>query len=179
MYALINRLTTKKFFWSGILFIIIVNVFIFPFFPRFFGVTDFDLKKILDLQFGFDAGYVNNVLEDLGEKGRHVYLLSTLLIDTPYAMIYGFVYTVLINFLLRKSSIRLSFLVFLPLFISLFDLLENAFTIKFIISYPEIPSYLVPFASLFNRLKWLSAGLSFLTVLVVIINIMYKNRKKA
>ena len=177
MLALINRLTNKKFLWFGILFILIVNVIIFPFFPKLFGITDFDVGKILDLQFGFDAGYVKDLLEDLGEKGRYVYLLSTLLIDMPYAVIYGFVYAVLINFLLRNSSVKISFLMFLPLLISIFDVLENIFTVNFLLSYPEIPVRLVSYASISNRLKWLFAVLTLLTVSVLIIYIMYKSRK--
>ncbi len=179
MYALINRLTTKRFLWFGFLFILSVNVVIFPFFPGLFGVTDFDTKQIFDLQFGFDTGYAKNFLAELGDKKRHVYMLSTLLIDTPYAMIYGFVYAVLINFLLGKSSVNISFLTLFPFLISIFDLIENAFTVKFLLSYPDISSTLVSLASFANRLKWLSAALTLIMILVLIINIMYKSLKKA
>ncbi len=121
---------------------------------------------------------VSMTLAQYLEKVRYVYLLSTFLIDIPYAVIYGFVYAVLINFLLRKSSVKISFLMFLPLLISIFDVLENIFTVNFLLSYPEIPVRFVPLASISNRLKWLFAVLTLLTVSVLIINIMYKSRKK-
>ena len=57
---------------------------------------------------------------------------------------YGFVYAVLINKMLAGSNQKMRFSVYLPFAISFFDVLENAFTINFLLEYPQITPAFVP-----------------------------------
>ena len=176
MYSLINRLTTKTNIIAGLVFILIINLLVFP---VLFGAYNIDIKSIFDVQFGFDTVFVQNLLDNLGAKGRYGYMIATLLVDTPYAVIYGFVYAVLINKILVRGKQKMRFFVYLPFVISFFDVLENAFTINFLLEYPHITSEFVPVASVANRLKWTFAVLAILVFFVSLIILMYKKRQKA
>ena len=175
MYSLINRLTTKTNIIAGLVFIIIIILLVFP---VLFGAYNIDIKSIFDVQFGFDTVFVQNLLDNLGEKGRYGYMVATLLVDTPYAIIYGFVYAALINKMLVGSKQKMRFLVYLPFAISFFDVLENTFTINFLIQYPQITTTFVPVAAMANRLKWTFATLTILVFFVLLIILMYKKRQK-
>ena len=152
---------------TGVLFILLVNLVLFPLFTP----EKLELKLILDLHFGFSLQYVKQVLSIIEAAGRKKYLLSTLFIDTPYALIYGFVYALIIARLSQKISTKIRSIVMLtPFLISLFDLIENAGITYFIISYPNIQRNIVYFVSLANQLKWVFALLTAGVVLFLLIN---------
>jgi len=131
------------------------------------------LKKtflyILDLQFGFDKHFVQNLMTELQPEGRKHYLLTTLFINTPYALI--------IILLGKKCGIKdrlLQYLIVLPLLISLFDLIENMGIIYFIKSTPNISDGMVALFSLANQLKWTLLLLTFFLGLGMILKWAYQ-----
>jgi hypothetical protein len=163
---------------SGFLLIIMVNLVLFPYFASLMG-NHFTIESILDLQFGFENSYVQRLLNYLGKKGRNAYLYSTLFVDIPYLIIYGFTYAFLIAYFAkkkRKDSSYWNYLILLPLLISFFDLLENigiVYLLKHPFSYQE---KWIPFISLANQMKWIFAGLTLSGFLLLL---LYKKPKKS
>lgn len=151
----------------GIVLILIINFVVFPYFPRLFGIS-IPLSSILDLQFGFENDFVRRLLNILGEKGREVYFLSTLCVDIPYAIIYGFTYALSMAYLLkRKAMYSFRFLVLLPLLIGFFDLLEN-FGILYLLQNPfTYDEKRVFYISWANKMKWIFSLLTILSFLFV------------
>ena len=165
-----NRSNSKNII-LGIIFILLVNLVIFP----FFSSENVNAGNILDLHFGFSVKDVLNILSEMKQEGRKMYLLTTLLIDTPYAIIYGFVYAIIIVALLKKKITKANqYLIFTPFFISLFDLLENSGIVYFILKYPNINSFASTSVSFFNQLKWIFATITLLIVLFLVIKLYLK-----
>jgi len=179
MIYFLEKHCSKKKIIIGVIYIAFINLIAFPFFPKLFEAT-YTHTGILDLHFGFDTNEVLNILRTLGTAGRQIYFLSTLLIDFPYALIYGFIYSFILIFLLKKTQIykRVRYFVFLPFFISFFDIIENSFIIYFINAFPNINSLAVVIASFSNQLKWIFAALTALSVLSVLLKIIYQKLKK-
>ncbi len=151
----------------GMAFILFINLVVFP----FFASNEVDLKTILDLKFGFSPSEVISSLSSMHENGRKRYLLTTLLVDTPYALIYGFVYAFILFSLLQNTRMKnISFLLFIPFFISLFDLVENMGIITFILQFPHINSRFVSIISVANQLKWIFAFITIAIALILIGN---------
>ena len=179
---ILERYSTKKSIMIGIGFIIFINSIAFPFFPMLFSDSNLITGKILDVQFGFSPETVHELLSSMTEKGRHIYYLSTIIIDIPYALIYGFVYSFLIIFLLKKRKHislqikKFQILILLPFLITLFDLIENGGILYFITSYPQIDPAVVGFISLSNQLKWIMAGVSFISIAYLFIRIKFFNK---
>lgn len=102
MISFLEKHTQRRNIIIGLLVIVIINVVIFPLFPQWVIGRSIPLDGILDLQFGFSVEQVHSLMSALGEDGRYAYRLSTILVDIPYAMIYGFVYSFILIALLKK-----------------------------------------------------------------------------
>ncbi|MCK5776032.1 MAG: hypothetical protein KAH25_07650 [Bacteroidales bacterium] len=180
----LEKYSTRKNILIGIGFIIFINVIAFPLFPMLFSDSNIIAGKILDIQFGFMPIMVQELLFSMTEKGRHIYYLSTIIIDIPYAITYGFVYSFLIIFLLKKQKDNklnkrtCRMLVFTPFLITLFDLIENGGILYFITSYPQINPTVVGFISLSNQLKWIMAGLSFIIIMYLSLSVFIRSKKR-
>ncbi len=151
----------------GFVIIILFNLILLPGFPKIFSVPG---NYPLDLKFGYSPAEAYKLLSDMGGKGRTVYLLSEIIIDWPYAVIYTFVYSVVI--IAVYKNFRFSFrkyLIWAPLFLGIFDLLENSGIVLMIALFDykiTAPAYA---ASMFTKLKWSFAVLTFLLVLIGLI----------
>lgn len=171
---LFNKATIKRII-LGISLIIFINLVVFPYFPHWFGIH-LPAKSSLDLQFGFENGYVRRLLNILGSKGRKVYFYFTLFIDIPYLFLYGFTFSLLFAYLIKrkKPSRFFNFILFFPLFISLFDLLENTGIIYLMKNPYSYNEKWVPYISIANQLKWI---FSLLTLGVLIGLLLLKKEK--
>ena len=180
----IEKYSTRKNILIGIGFIIFINAIAFPLFPMLFSNSNIIAGKILDIRFGFTPKTVQELLFSMTENGRHIYYLSTIIIDIPYALIYGFVYSFLIIFLLKKQNDKglkkkkLHALAFTPFLITLFDLIENGGILYFITSYPQIDTAIVGFISLSNQLKWVFAGLNFILIMYLSLSVFIRPIKR-
>ena len=100
----------------GLIFIaIIICAFIFQNLP--FDVFD----NMLDLKYGYSRNDVENVFNILGLEGRQIYVLSALILDTIFPILYV-IFFIGIRYLLKLN--RFSFVIFLIL-IGVIDILEN------------------------------------------------------
>jgi hypothetical protein len=163
----LNKYASKKNILIGILLILVFNIFLLPKFSELFLGTKIDIKEILDIKFSYTTTDAYSLFENLGESGRNAYQLSEFFIDIPYAIIYGFTYTLVIFFLLKRNKIKkLNYLILAPLFISIFDVLENTGIIIMLTKYPIKLDTLCHLTSIFTSLKWIFAIITFIIVLV-------------
>ncbi len=171
----LKRYSSKKFLFIGFGVILLVNLVLFPMFPKLFDLEILP-NEILDLKFGYNSLEVQHIFDNLQEKGRFVYQLSTLFIDIPYLIFYSFYYAVLLNYLFeRKQLIKFASLILLPFCIGTFDLFENIGIITLLNKYPVLNNNVVLFSSLATILKW---SFAILTILTVILLIFSRERKK-
>jgi hypothetical protein len=100
----------------GLIFIAIIScAFIFQNLP----LDVFD--NMLDLKYGYSRNDVENVFNILGLEGRQIYVLSALILDTIFPILYVNFF-IGIRYLLKLN--RFSFVIFLIL-IGVIDILEN------------------------------------------------------
>lgn len=157
--------TTKRNITIGIILIVIFNVMLLPKFPKLVSTKKVAVKSILDLKFSYTADTVYTIFEDLGEIGRNAYQSSEIIIDFPYAIIYGFTYAFLILFLLKINKLyKLYYLSLVPFFISWFDILENTGILIMLSKYPTKLETICNLTSTFTSLKWVFAGFTFLII---------------
>jgi len=126
--------------------------------------------KLLDMMpTGYNAEYVNSLLNTLGDKGRDAYLFYQLPIDMIYPFLFGVSYCLVLAYFLNrlgKLESYLFFLCFLPLFSGLFDYFENIGIITMLNSYPDNSIILTKATNVFSVLKS-----SFTTIYFIILTI--------
>ncbi len=131
--------------------------------------------KILDMMpLGYDPGYVNTLLNALGEKGRQAYLYNQIPVDLFFPFFSGITYCLLIAFFLNKlGKLNGNYFIFcfVPLFAGLFDYCENTGIISMLRSYPGNSILLSQITNVFSVLKssFTTFYLSILIILLIII----------
>jgi len=180
MMRFIEKNASKPNIIYGLLFIVFIITIGFPLFPKLFTDQTIPIKTILDLQFGFTPEFAHELLDNLQDDGRKAYRLTTLFVDIPYALIYGFIYSFILVVLLKKTKnwSKYKLIILVPLLISLFDLLENVGILLLIKTYPNTSTSISVFTSWSNQLKWIFAFITFLLVLFNIIILTAKKFKK-
>lgn len=127
--------------------------------------------KLLDMMpTGYNAEYVNSLLNTLGDKGRDAYLFNQLPIDMIYPFFFGVSYCLVLAYFLNKLGkieSYLFYLSFLPLFSGLFDYFENIGIITMLNSYPDNSIILTQTTNVFSVLK------SFFTTIYFIILVIF------
>ncbi len=68
-FMFLDKFTTKKFLLFGLGVILFVNIVLFPFLPKVFGIS-ISPENILDLKFGYNKTDVFNIFNNLKEEGR-------------------------------------------------------------------------------------------------------------
>ncbi len=142
----------------GMAFIVLVNAVLFPLAARrMTAVTGFQ-PKILDIRLYYGPAAVTELMAQLGPGGRALYRRSTLLIDVPYALVYGLVYALGIIALFKRAAPRWHALIVFPFLTSFFDLLENAVIITATSRYPASVYPLDAVSGIATCAKWLCAA---------------------
>jgi len=162
LFKIINKYGSKKNIIFGIFIIIVFNVILFPKFAELFLGVKIDIKSILDVKFSYTTTMAYTLFNHLGKDGRNAYKLSELLIDIPYAIIYGFVYTFILNSFKKLKNYKA--LILVPLLISFFDLLENSGIIFMLTKYPIKLAIICNLTSIFTSLKWIFAIVTFVLI---------------
>lgn len=113
--------------------------------------------KLLDiLPTGYNAEYVNSLLDALGTEGRNAYLFQQIPLDLIYPFLFGITYCLLFAFIINKLGKQDSFLFylcFIPIFSAIFDYLENIGIITMLKSYPENTTTISQLTNIFSILK--------------------------
>jgi len=124
---------------------------------------------MLDVKFGFSVVEAKSALTSLGSNGRSAYLFLLLLVDVPYALIYGFTFSCLFGAVLKRfPPAKFKVLMLLPFVVSFFDVLENAGGVYLIREYPYLSEVSVAFTSTVNMLKWISAAIVFFVFVILL-----------
>ena len=126
---------------------------------------------------GYSAGYVNSLLNNLGEKGRDVYLYNQIPLDMIYPFLFGTTYCLLLAFIIKKlgkKESNLFYLCYIPLFAGLFDYFENIGIIMLLVSYPDNAIILSQTTNIFSVLKSTFTTISFIILIICLIALVLK-----
>ena len=126
--------------------------------------------NMLDLELFYSKENVIENFSTMGPDGRSIYVLSSLLLDTVYPILYLSLFLGA-YFKLFKSS---KAIILFPITAFSFDILENLQITRLSLNFPNINETHVYLSSLTTSLKWIAIAI---TVLVLIYGII-KRRKK-
>jgi hypothetical protein len=129
--------------------------------------------KLLDMiPTGYNAEYVNTLLNKLGNQGRDAYLFNQIPIDMFYPFLFGISYCLLLAYILNKLG-KLKgyyfYLCLIPLFSGLFDYFENIGIITMLNSYPDNSIILTQITNVFSILKSCFTTIYFIILLLFLI----------
>ena len=127
-------------------------------------------SNMLDLELFYGKENVVRNFNALGPDGRSIYILSSLLLDTVYPILYLSLFLGAYFKLFRSSKVIL----FVPVTAFSFDILENLQITRLNLNFPNINEAHVYLSSMTTSLKWIAIAI---TVLVLIYGII-KRRKK-
>ena len=105
---------------------------------------------------GYSFSYASELLDELGNEGRSLYLYRQLPLDFIYPGLFAVTYSLLLVWLFRKYfniNSNIYYLGFVPILAGVFDCLENIFIIKMITSFPDLQMNTVKVASALTILK--------------------------
>ena len=127
-------------------------------------------SNMLDLELFYNKENVIENFSTMGPDGRRIYVLSSLLLDTVYPILYLSLFLGAYFKLFRSSKvIRL-----VPITAFSFDILENLQITRLNLNFPNISETHVYLSSMTTSLKWAAIAI---TVSVLIYGII-KRRKK-
>ena len=125
---------------------------------------------MLDLELFYGKEDVVKNLDAIGPDGQNIYILSSLILDTLYPILYTSLFIGAYVKLYKSSQLIL----FLPLTAFSFDILENLQIIRLILNFPNINETHVYFSSMTTSLKWIAIVI---TISVLIYGIIKKRIK--
>lgn len=167
---IINNLNGKRililFIMTSIIYTIMLTVSIPEVMSYSGGLDLLDMMPV-----GYDAIYVNQLLNSLGEEGRHAYLYNQIPWDMVYPLLFGITYCLILAYFFKKLDkleSPLFNLSYLPLFAGLFDYFENIGIVLMLNAYPGNLDILSKISNIFSLLKSLTTTIA-LTILLVLL----------
>ena len=127
-------------------------------------------ENMLDLEFFYNEGTVVKYFNAMGSDGRSVYVLSSLLLDTIYPILYTSLILGAYSKLFKSSQAIL----FLPITAFSFDILENIQITMLNLNFPNINKTYVYFSSMTTSAKWIAV---LFVILILIYGIIRKKKK--
>lgn len=162
-----GRIIIPLFLFAGIVYTIMMTITI----PKVMSFSDG--MKILDMMpTGYNAAYVNTLLNTLGEKGRNAYLFNQIPLDMIYPLLFGISLCLILAYILKrlgKLESSLFYICFLPLFSALFDYFENIGVITILNSYPANSNLLAQTTNVFSVLKSTTTTINFIILIALLI----------
>ena len=125
---------------------------------------------MLDLELFYSKENVVENFSTMGSDGRSIYLLSSLLLDTVYPILYLSLFLGAYSKLFKSSKA----IMLVPITAFSFDILENLQITRLNLNFPNISETHVYLSSMTTSLKWAAIAI---TVSVLIYGII-KRRKK-
>lgn len=149
--------------------------------PHIYKITNG--VRILDMMpTGYDYSYVIQLMEALGETGRHYYLYRQLPIDLVYPFFFAISNYLIIGWLLKKlhkADTKWIALCFLPIVAGCFDYAENFSVISILNSYPVISESMVWLSNLFTVLKSSITTIALVVLISLLMMYLYKRFSKS
>lgn len=161
------RTTVFLFILTQIVYVFMLTVTI----PHVRGYADdmelFDLRPT-----GYSADYAHDLLDALGEEGRHAYLVRQLPADAIYPALFAVSYALLLTLLFRygfRSSGSIQHLNGVPVLAGLLDYLENIGIGLMLARFPDFSPWLAGVTSLLSIAKSVATTLTFTLVLIGVV----------
>ena len=126
--------------------------------------------NMLDLELYYGKENVVRNFNAIGSDGRSVYVLSSLILDTLYPILY----TSLILGAYVKLFKSPGVILYIPLIAFSFDILENLQITRVILNFPNVNETHVSLASTATSFKWIAI---LVTISVLIYGIIKKRKK--
>lgn len=158
----LNYVSQKK---SQIIIFILFNLCGLAFILLPYGIV----WNMLDLNFSYTSADVFKSFYQMGEKGRYINLYSTLILDT----IYPILYTSLILGAYVKLFKNNNLILFIPVTVFLFDIIENINIVYMNVSYLDLNETQVMFASMTTSIKWFAV---IIMISLIIVGFLKKNK---
>ena len=151
---------------SQITIFVLLNIcgFIFIFLPHNI------FANMLDLELFYDKNNVIKNFNAIGPDGRSIYVLSSLLLDTVYPILYTSLFLGAYSKLFRSSKVIL----LAPITAFSFDILENLQITRLNLSFPNINETNVYLSSMTTSLKWIAIVIA-ITILIYGVVMKRKN----
>lgn len=134
--------------------------------------------EILDMMpAGYDFQYVIQLMESLGETGRHYYLFTQIPIDLLFPFFFAISNCIIIVWFLKKIGKLDTFwylACYLPLFAGFFDYAENISIISILNNYPEIEQNSVLVSNFFSVMKSSLTTIALSVLLIIILVFLFK-----
>ena len=127
-------------------------------------------SNMLDLEFFYSKENVIENFSTMGPDGRSIYVLSSLLLDTVYPILYLSLFHGAYFKLFSSSKVIL----LVPITAFIFDIFENLQITRLNLNFPHISETHVYLSSMTTSLKWIAIAI---TVSVLMYGII-KRRKK-
>ena len=151
---------------SQIIIFVLLNIcgLIFLFLPHNI------FTNMLDLELYYGKENVVRNLNAIGPDGRSVYVLSSLILDTLYPILYTSLILGAYVKLFKSSGVIL----FIPLIAFSFDILENLQITRLLFNFPSVNETHVFLASMSTSFKWIAISIA---ISVLIYGIIKKRKK--
>ena len=151
---------------SQIIIFVLLNIcgLIFLFLPHNI------FTNMLDLELYYGKENVVSNFNAIGPEGRSVYVLSSLILDTLYPILYTSLILGAYVKLFKSSGVIL----FIPLIAFSFDILENLQITRLVLNFPNVNETHVSLASMATSFKWIAI---LITASVLIYGIIKKRKK--
>jgi hypothetical protein len=137
---------------------------------------------VLDTRFSYTQEEVLTDFERLGPDGRVLYAVIVGHLDMVYPMVFGFLFVLILAYLLRNVTHPKSnwmFLALLPVLAIFFDYLENFNTLHLLKTFPNITEEAVSRGEKFTFLKHILGLTSVATILTLsVVLVVRKIRKR-
>lgn len=119
---------------------------------------------------GYDAAYLRDYFDRLGQEGRAYYLWRQLPLDMLYPALFAAAYLPAVLFLLRKTHLAggWKLLAALPAAACACDYAENLLLIRLLAAHPEQPLWAAQAASVFTVGKSAAGAATFAAILLLI-----------
>ncbi|HUW14675.1 MAG TPA: hypothetical protein VM537_33450 [Anaerolineae bacterium] len=130
-----------------------------------------------ELLFVYSPHELYSSFEGYREQGRKVYALGTATIDMAFPVASALFQGILITMLVRRvfpSRPRWQRLNLLPSGAALLDVTENLGLLVMLLVYPSRLTALAVVTAVVTVLKWTMVGISFLTILVLAVGVVYR-----
>ena len=157
----------------GIVFILIINLIIFPMFgDRLLQVAP-NAETIFDLSFYYTPEQAYQKLISYGLEGRRLIPVFSL-IDYAYIFIYVTTYYLLLQKLIARSGFPYSKFIFLPFIVGALDLFENISYTVMLRAFPTPSPLIAQFTTVVTMTKWVLAGVIAILGIFLLIKIRRK-----
>ena len=127
-------------------------------------------SNMLDLELFYSKANVIENFSTMGPDGRSIYVLSSLLLDTVYPILYLSLFLGAYFKLFRSSKAIL----LVPVTAFSFDILENLQITRLVLNFPNVNETHVFLASMSTSFKWIAISIA---ISVLIYGIIKKRKK--